>query len=571
MGKREHGLRIGVLIAIVILAHTWLIATSYSLAPDTLRFIQFVTRMRETGVAAAITREVQHPLYPLALGTIEPLVRQFVHAPQTEIWRLAAQLTSSLCGVMLVVPLYGLVLESYHARAAWWATFLFVLLPVPNRILADGLSDGMHLLWVACCLWAATAGLVRRRPAYLSLAGAAAGLAFWTRPEGVLAIVVVMAVLVAMQFSRHRWPIRLWLVGLVSACVTTTAVVAPYVALKDGWISSKISFRVMVGLSTRSEPASASNPRRADATTSAMERAPLSSPIQPSATGLPAAMSTDDGGARLLPPHPWLRAAHELVDEFLDVGHYVTVLLVIAAWFDPWASPGRRPAVWLFGLLGTTIAVLLLRMHCATGYLASRHTLIPLLAVLPWAGNCLSRIEDVVAERLSVWARHWPVHANWRPLAAAVVFIGILGFCVPKLSQPLHRSRWGNRQAARWLAVRCGGESAVLDPHALAGFYARCRVYTGREVGRAIRDSNLRYVVVDTLDLQRRDGPYQQLNELVQRLGAPVARFPLYAHDAVPGILIYDARRVVAKQTAGHADAAARAQQTAAPDAAVTR
>jgi 4-amino-4-deoxy-L-arabinose transferase-like glycosyltransferase len=551
MSKREHVCRVAVLIALVAVSHAWLIGTSVSLAPDTIRFLRYAARLREEPALEVMRREVQHPLFPAAIAAVHPVVQWLASGPPTEVGRVAAQVTATLCALALVVPLYGIVLELFSPRAAWWSCLLLVLLPVPNRVTADGLSDGMQLLWIACGVWAALIAVQRGRPAWLAACGAAIGLAYLTRPEGALLGVAVLLTLAAMQLTRsYRWPWPRMLAGSAGLVWCAAAFIAPYVAVKDGLFTKKNSFRVMVGMRTL-----------------AANDAPLSS--EPGSADR-ANTSADSWRAA----RAWLVAAQELANELLDIGHYFTAGLALLALVVSWAPAARRPGAWLLALLGTLFTLLLLRLHVTTGYLASRHTLVLLLVMLPWAGCDLALFQGRIERWLSARGRarlalNRPVFSSTGPggdgmgscpaglarrcrvallgpagsapprLAGALLTLLLAALCVPKLSQPLHRSRWGNRQAARWLAARCGRDTAVLDPHALAAFYAPCRCYSQREIPRALRDPALKYVVVDTADLDRHDGPYRQLGELVARLGEPAARFPLYPSDSEPGILIF--------------------------------
>src|SRR5947209_3580317 len=61
--------------------------------------------------------------------------------------QLAAQLASAGASVLLVAPLYWLGRELFSRRVAFGAVLMFQCLPCSGRIVADGLSEGVFLLF----------------------------------------------------------------------------------------------------------------------------------------------------------------------------------------------------------------------------------------------------------------------------------------------------------------------------------------------------------------------------------------------------------------------------------------
>ncbi len=84
--------------------------------------------------------------------------------------------------------------------------------------------------------------------------------------------------------------------------------------------------------------------------------------------------------------------------------------------------------------------------------------------------------------------------------AAAVLTLVVAG--VRLQSKPIHPSRWGHWAAGRWLAAHADPEDAVLDTRGWAAFVSGQRSYDYWHVRQAFTDSQLRYVVVGTGELE---------------------------------------------------------------------
>src|SRR5262249_29148884 len=117
-------------------------------------------------------------------------------------------LTSSLAGVLLVIPMFYLGRELFNRSAGFWGALLFQCLPVSSRILSDGLSEATFLFFSTTALLLAVRALRTNSAVRLSLCGALAGLAYLTRPEGALLIAAAGLVLLSKQLYadwRQSW------------------------------------------------------------------------------------------------------------------------------------------------------------------------------------------------------------------------------------------------------------------------------------------------------------------------------------------------------------------------------
>src|SRR5262249_35010774 len=146
---------------------------------------------------------------------------------------------------LLVVPMFYLGRELFDRRVAFWGTLLFQLLPATGRLMPDGLSEPVFLLLACPALLFVCYGLRTGRLVWFVLAGVLAGLAYLTRTEGLLVVLVAGLVMLGLQWSR-RWR-RSWPVmgrnGLGMG-VSCGVVAVPFMLLIGG-VSLKDSVKYM--------------------------------------------------------------------------------------------------------------------------------------------------------------------------------------------------------------------------------------------------------------------------------------------------------------------------------------
>lgn len=154
------------------------------------------------------------------------------------------------------------------------------------------------------------------------------------------------------------------------------------------------------------------------------------------------------------------------------------------------------------------------------GYVSSRHML-PLVVV---SVGCAAT-GALTLGRWTAGVCNWDKCRAW---LAAVVAMVLTGWNV---AEPLHADHVAHRQAARWLADRCGdGHTAtsgtVLDTRGWTGLYSGWTTYDYRQAQRAFSDSRLRYVVVETWELQLASKRSDMLRRLLGAAGTQMACFP---------------------------------------------
>ena len=227
----RHAVAMAVLMALAAGLLAWGVHHTETSFADGLRYIHQAERIDVGSWHEAALRGTDHPLHPLALAATHQLMGD--RGPVS--WQRAAFLLAFCSTVLLVVPIYMLTLELYGEAAAGLASLLVIINPLSSYVVVNVLSESTFLLPWTFGLWAAVRFLRDGWPGWLMLAIACAGVAYLTRPEGLLLAVALFTTLVALQLfrsTRFEGP-RSW--RLITGVVIGVLVLAgPYVVLRGG-------------------------------------------------------------------------------------------------------------------------------------------------------------------------------------------------------------------------------------------------------------------------------------------------------------------------------------------------
>ncbi len=385
----------------------------------------------------------QHPAYPLAVATLSRLLRGFLQGPETWRMQVSAQLVSALAAILLVWPLFALGREFFDRRVGVGVALLVQFFPVSGRLLTDGLSEALFLLFSATALYGAFRGLRTRQPVVFALTGSAGGLAYLTRPEGALLVAATGCVLLATPFIAG-WK-RSW--ANVAVCGGALAVPALLLAaplvLSTGRVTIKpTGQRILDQVPPSMQP------------TAVPEARAVGSPLlavwwqgeeDPSQRRL--------WGARVL--------LTEIIQGSLYVG-WVPALLGLW-WFR--ARFRTTPGVWVMALVSAGVALALWRVAVVVGYISDRHTLLILLCGAYWAVAALLTLGEQLLTRRGMGAEKAHRWALVVPLAFACCGL-------PKTLEPLHQHRAGFRQVGQWLAEHTDPSDEVDDPYCWSHYHS---------------------------------------------------------------------------------------------------
>ncbi len=420
-----------VALGILVLAAVWRVAFALNIpcaARDSVMFCTHARAMGETGLTYLRSPEnQQHPLYPALLLAVQRELRA-CGAPDTPMtWLRSGQLISWLAG-MTVVVLAGVLTRRVVRRvgapvderlAACFGMLLAAILPLNVWLSGEAMSDQLHLVFY---LVGAIAILSIDRVGAALACGLAAGLAFLTRPEG---MVLLPAGLVGIAAQRTlRWPVRvrrgLLLLGAFLVCAV------PY-WLEVGTLSPK------------------KNPlnwlRGGEA--SVRDAGTLAAPSAPALAFGPIALVGPVVLGKLeLRNVPWWGLIPYALYQCFRAGRVVVPLLAAFPLVALRDRLLRTPLVGVSAAAGGHFALTLLLLYRAR-YLDQRHMLVVNMLLLPFAAVALAHLWRAVDS---------PSALRNQVLAGMAVAMSLV---VPA-SAAIRPSASGHYQpaAAAWLAQR---------------------------------------------------------------------------------------------------------------------
>jgi hypothetical protein len=479
---------LALLVLLAVALRAWQIAHTEVTSRDSIGYIRIAWHLQHESWAEVIPHAPQHPAYPLAVLGMSVLVRYFIPDDLPLAWQLSAQLASALAGVLLILPMYFLGRELFDRRVAFWACLLFQCLPSSGKVMGDGLSDTLFLLFACLAFWFACIALRRGSWLFFALTGLAGGLAYWTRPEGALVVGVAGLVLLGLQTSR-RWH-RSWrsvLVNGTALSAAALAVMVPYM-LAIGGITVKNTPNIMI------------NQQRPDADwegrlrpQASSEQKTLRTPGSPlfAIWWKPELSEVEHVVANakdlrelqhLKPPSRYLWAFKALYVELSKGFFYVSWLPALLGlwWFRDLFR--RVPGVWVLLLTCLSLTALLYRVAEKMGYLSDRHLLLVILCGSYWAVAGVI----VLGERLAIgMVRLRPDLLGTRYLDRRGWSLGLLLLLtlspLPRTLERLHAERAGFRTIGQWLAEHTSPGDFIEDPYCWASYYAGRVFLEGRE------------------------------------------------------------------------------------------
>jgi hypothetical protein len=444
-------LAIAVLMAVAAGLHAWQIHRTAVTARDGVGFIRYAWQL-ESQPWPAVLRENPHPPgYPLAVLAVSFPVRQLAAGTESELMQLSAQLANALAGVLLVIPMFFLGKELFSSAVGLGAALLFQCLPVASRAMADALTEGTYLLMIASALLFAVQAVRSRSLVRFALCGLFTGLAYLTRPEGVLVAVAMGLVVVGLQFStthRTSW-LRVVASGAATACAWII-VAAPYM-LVIGHFTNKTTGKSILQTAKIPDERPAriiGNPPLAVA--------PLGV-FGPESKELP-----------LIRRHLWCLGA--IGEEVIKGYHYVVWALAALGLF--WFRGRLRaiPGGWVPLSLMLLNILVLWRVAYVEAYVAERHSLTVVLCSIYWAVAAILALGDRLAARASRRTTYRLLRNG--PAWSALLLLILAASGLPKSLAPLHSNRSGFHAAGLWLAEQTGSGDYIIDPFCWVEYYS---------------------------------------------------------------------------------------------------
>ncbi len=187
----------------------YMVLTADVITPDGLLYIK-IARLIDTGNWKAVYEDGFYSTYPFIIVLFRKVFSD---------WEMAGRMASAVLGSLAVLPFYFLLRRIFDLRIAVVASVFFVLSPRLVQYSSDVLRE--PLFW--CCslasLWAAWKGIEGRKWVFIVLASLFAGLASFTRTEGLALIPIIILWMAWGLLYRERrvlWCLGLLLVFLAS-------------------------------------------------------------------------------------------------------------------------------------------------------------------------------------------------------------------------------------------------------------------------------------------------------------------------------------------------------------------
>ena len=376
-----------------------LVALTLVVGTDSPKYLIFAEEMIEGTWAPSLDNGI-HPGYPAAivlaffvLGSIE----------------FAGFFVSAFFSSLAVVPLYALAWSVAGRRAATLSSLFYACFRLFVREHGDVMTEGLYHFFIITALSLAWFGAKERRFTLILtlLSGLAAGLAYLTRPEGILvplAVAGIFAVVLVARWIRTR-RIEVGLVLSPLAAGVVSLVVALPLLL---W------FRQATGTWTVSKRAS----------------------VEATLGGAPGS----EGGSAIIRAVEW-------AGEPSRAALFVAVALGVAAGVTVLrrrVSPSGMAAL----IVVTAISAVPPLAAAAAGYPSSyRHIMASLILALPLFAALILVLVDGMARRIGRRGR-------WVQVAASILFgIALTGSAVSAV-HPRRINRIPVKGAALWLAPR---------------------------------------------------------------------------------------------------------------------
>jgi hypothetical protein len=458
-------LRLGVLLAVAVAVHVWLVSHTAVPARDSLGYARYAlnfsdpnagrdTEAPRTRIEVVRTAE-QPPGYPLAVWMTEKTLRRIKPELSTaERSLLATQVANAVAAVLLVVPLYLIGRLLFGRDVGFAAALLFQVLPVPAKVTSDGLSEGVYLLVASVAILLAVRAA--RRPAVggFLLCGLATGASYLVRPEGLM-VAIATAVVILGAWAK-RVTTRDAALGHLTALFVGVALVAlPYMVLIGKLTNKPTGDHIL-------------NPFE-DPRAKIWKGQPLS--VRPANAGptLFAAWwnpEIDAGRSRVL----W--AFEATGSEVVKALHYVIAGLALFGLFahrrQLFAPDG---GMWVLVILAVMSFVLLIYLAARIGYVSERHTLLFVMIACVFAAAGLEPFAQRLGRLLGVDSECW-IRA-----VAAGLLVAIAVSALPYIVKPMHQQREGHKHAGLWLAEHMQEGDWLIDPLTWGEWYAGRTLY----------------------------------------------------------------------------------------------
>lgn len=519
---RRHAIVI-LLVALTLALELVIVARSPVIAPDGIHFIG-MARDFQRDPSRALRQYDQHFGYPLLFSAVRNTLLGFWSADVA--WETAARLVNAASGAVGVILVWLLARRIASEQVARLSALLYAVLPVLRQNAADALSDTLHvvlyLLSVLCVCYAVD----RRSTWWMFAAGAASGLAFLVRPEGLAVAIVAMlcAVTLPSWWRQLGWWKSIGCAAIVA--VGALLFVIPYTAL-SGKLTGKLTSKVGWPASLNAEVVSTDTPPPIAVATNAV---PALTPIEYVAP---------------ISQAPWwcavLKGAAIFGERLGDCLRWVMLLpLAVGAVLTlRHQDAATMRYLWLLSIVNIA---LLLSLYCVAGYIDRRHLMPLVVLFLPTIASGIIHLA-ALARRISIVRNH-------QNLSAALGISLLLAVLLPRTLRPLHETHQHKLTAARQLSELAAPGDTVLTNTAHVVYYAaqRGKVIGGVTLRNGVPEPGPTQLGGHRFAVIEQGGPlfHDAWERELDATYTPIATIPANAARDQNEIVIYERRSSIA-------------------------
>lgn len=462
-------------IGLAFVLRLWVLVHATVIDTDGVPYVGIARQSQQAGSPFDV---LFHPLYPISIALVQPLVGDY---------ESAGRLVSALFGSLLIAPAFAVLRSFTGSRVALLTVLLLVVHPAMVRSSTAVLAESLYAFLVMGGIWAAhraTAG----SSSLLFVASALFGLAYLTRPEGAIYF-GGLVVFVALRGSRsNRHPA----LTAVASIATFLLVAAPYLlylrnALGYWTLTGKLVHNVLLDFE-------------------------LTFPGRPTDSQVLFAAVSD------MPRH----------------------VLENSVAFQKYIMPELFPGVAILFLLPGFVtvilrdrarAILLLCMALPSFVVLAFHLDVRFfVAALPFLLSFVA--QGIVATAAMIDERRW---RRWAAAFVLVVALSIIPYTLRPILRP-DRGELVYRRAAAWIAASFPRDTVLMDRKPFVAFYSDRRFVPllpsgPDDLARVARRAGAQLVILDTRVLEDR-APLIPLVYAHPPAGLEVARdFEVGAHD----------------------------------------
>ena len=440
---------IGLLFVLVLPLRLWLLHNTEVAARDSITFVQYALQFDDNDWRTVACANQQHPGYPALVWLMSLPVRALDGPATPANMALATQLVSLAASLLLILPMYWLGRAFFDRKICFGAALLYQYLPISAQHLSDGLSEPVYLLLIVSGLLHAVQAVRKRSWQRAALCGFFAGLAYLTRPEGVLILAAGAAGLILLQF-RNDWRCSWKQFYACGTAMTLAALLAgsPFV-IATGRISNKPIYFQLTG--QRNPWPAAPTPERADLAIGTRILFAASFP-------------RSDSRLQNLGRSVWAVAVE--INQGL---HYVAGAFALLGLAWSLARWRLNPGSYVVAGYCSLHSVLLIALAMSANYVSDRHVMILVLFSTYFVVIGLTELP----RRVLAWRRiEGP--GLWRsgPAWSALLGVALLALCLPKATQRLHGNRAGNHAAGLWLSRQVQDNDIIVDEYDWSRYYS---------------------------------------------------------------------------------------------------